>query len=222
MDVTGDMIRGVILDFDGLVLDTETPMRTSWMEIYEEAGLHVMLGSSADPPKAYELLEAHLGRGIDREALHEKRLRREVELLADEDVLPGVRKVIAEARDGGLLLAIASSSERAWVRSHLASRGLLESFDALACAEDVEETKPAPDLYLHALSALGLRPTEVLVFEDSEHGVAAAKAAGLYCIAVPNAVTRCLPFTDADLVVEAISGRSLREYVDLAEGQAVE
>ena len=217
------MIRAVILDFDGLILDTETPMRASWREIYAGAGLIVadetwaaILGSSADPPAAYDLLDEHLGTPVDREALHERRLRRELELLADQDAMPGVRKLIAQVQARELLLGVASSSERAWVVGFLEDLGLIDRFAAIVCAEDVPRTKPAPDLYERALTALGVRPDEAIAFEDSVHGVAAAKRAGIFCIAVPNAVTRCLRFDEADLIVSSLTERTLDEFLDAA------
>ena len=222
-DVATRMIRALIFDFDGLILDTETSLRTSWMEIYEEVGFHVdettwasMLGSSADLPEAYDLLEKHLGKRIDRSALHKRRFRRELALLASEDLMPGVRELIVEGKALGLLLGIASSSDRAWVHDHLETHDLLKSFDAIVCSEDVEETKPAPDLYLRALTEFGIGPDQAIVFEDSQHGVTAAKAAGLFCVAVPNRVTRCLGFDNADLIVSALSDRTLQQYLNAA------
>jgi HAD superfamily hydrolase (TIGR01509 family) len=218
------MIEAVILDFDGLILDTETPFRRSWEEIYEEYGLSVspavwagLIGSSADPAEAYALLERHLDRAIDRAAIRDRRMARELELLKHEQVMPGVRELIEEATTQGVRLAIASSSERAWVVDHLARIGLLECFELIACAEDVAATKPAPDLYEKALRSLGVSPDRVIAFEDSVHGVAAAKAAGLFCVAVPNRVTRHLAFPAADLVVEMLSERSLGEFVEAAD-----
>ena len=215
------MIRALILDFDGLILDTETAMRTSWMEIYEEMGLSVaedtwaaILGSSADPPEAYDLLDAHLERPVDRSALHERRLRRELEILEDEETMPGVRGLIADAKRHGLLLGVASSSERAWVHRLLEQHELSPAFDAIVCAEDVEQTKPSPDLYRAALIALNVPADQAIAFEDSEHGVAAAKAAGIFCIAVPNRVTRCLGFAEADLVISSLAERTLQQYLD--------
>jgi HAD superfamily hydrolase (TIGR01509 family) len=217
------MIRALVLDFDGLILDTESPMRTSWMEIYEEAGLHVteeewasLLGASADPQEAYDLLEAHLDRPIDRSALHKQRLRRELVLLEREVPMPGVCSMVRDARQLGLLLGVASSSEGDWVHGHLARHGLLDSFDAIVCAEDVESTKPSPDLYLCVLKTLGIRADQAIAFEDSQHGVASAQAAGIFCVAVPNRVTRCLGFEGADLVVSALSDRTLQQYLDVA------
>ncbi len=218
------MIEVVILDFDGLILDTETPFRRSWEEIYAEHGLTVppavwakLIGSSADPPEAYDLLERHLGCAIDRGAIRAQRMARELEFLKDEAVMPGVHELIEDATARGIRLAIASSSEREWVVGHLEGIGLSESFEAIACADDVAATKPEPDLYGTVLASLGVSPDRALAFEDSAHGVAAAKAAGLFCIAVPNRVTQHLTFPAADLVVETLAGRSLTEFTLAAE-----
>jgi len=144
-------------------------------------------------------------------------MRRELQLLAEESPLPGVRSMIASSKERGLLLAVASSSDRSWVVNHLRNHGLLDAFDAVVSADDVKQTKPAPDLYVGALTRLGLLPEEALAFEDSEHGVAAAKAAGLYCVAVPNRVTLCLSFEQADLVVNSLDEMDLHGYIQAAE-----
>ncbi len=216
-------IRAIVFDFDGLILDTETPMRASWLEIFAKHEMNVsdtqwasLLGASADPPEAYELLEKHLGKPVDREALHRERLAREVELLASEQVLPGVRELVREAHAAALCLGVASSSEHAWVEKLLDQHQLLEAFDTIVCAEDVARTKPAADLFLKALERLSVAPEEAIAFEDSEHGVRAAKAAGIFCIAVPNGVTQCLPFDEADRVISSIADHSLREYIEMA------
>jgi HAD superfamily hydrolase (TIGR01509 family) len=214
------LIRALVLDFDGLILDTETPLRLSWEEIYREAGLAVspvewaaFLGTAADPPAAYDLMERHLGRSVDREALRLRCLTRENELLAKEVPLPGVRDVLDEAGRMRLLLAVASSSERAWVEGHLARFALRDRFDAVVCAEDVDHTKPFPDLYVEALRRLGVAPVDAIAFEDSAHGVRAAKDAGLFCVAVPNRVTRHLEFPDADLIMASLDERPLGELI---------
>jgi len=216
-------IRALLLDFDGLILDTESPMRASWTEIFEQHGLIVpeeqwasLLGASADPPEAYELLEQHLGKPVDRRSLHAQRMARELELLESETVLPGVRELIEDARSASLRLAVASSSERAWVVGLLEKHNLIKSFDVIVCAEDVAQTKPAPDLFLKALDLLGVGPKETIVFEDSLHGVASAKAAELFCIAVPNLVTQCLDFSTADLRIHSIASHGLQYFIDAA------
>ncbi len=217
------IIRTLVLDFDGLILDTETPMRDAWHELLKEHRLCIseedwarMLGSSEDPVEIYNVLEDHLGRPVDRGALRERRMIRELELLSKNGVLPGVREIIAEAKSMGLKLAIASSSDHAWVEGLLSRHALQIMFDVIVCSDDVERTKPFPDLYQTALERLNVLSTEAIAFEDSQHGVLAAKRAGLFCVAVPNDVTRCLSFADADLVVDRIDDRTICEYIRLA------
>jgi len=216
-------IRALIFDFDGLILDTESPLYNSWMEIFEQHGLVVtqqqwasFLGASADVPEAYDLLEEHLGKPLNRTLIHEQRLSRELQLLDSESVLPGVRELIHEAKEAGLGLAVASSSDRAWVEGLLTKHGLIESFNAVVCAEDVAKTKPAPDLFLKALEHLNIEAHEAIVFEDSEHGAGAAKTAGVFCVAVPNEITKSLVFADADLIVTSIAEYSLQDYTERA------
>lgn len=218
------MIRALVFDFDGLILDTESPLYASWLEIYREFGMEVapeawasLLGMAADPPGPYELLEEHLGHEVDREAIRSRRLAKEVELIASEAPLPGVRELVLEARLAGLLLAVASSSDRQWVEGHLSRHMLLAEFQAVVCADDVRRTKPHPDLYEAALRALVVAPGEAIAFEDSGHGVAAARRAGLFCVAVPNPITRGTDFAHANLVVASLRDLSLSDLVRTAE-----
>jgi len=81
----------------------------------------------------------------------------------------------------------------------------------------VAATKPAPDLYRLALARLSVRPDRALAFEDSGHGVASAKAAGLFCVVVPNRVTRHLTFPGADMKIDTLAGRTLAEFIEAAD-----
>jgi HAD superfamily hydrolase (TIGR01509 family) len=214
-----------VFDFDGLVLDTETPLFQAWQEIFAEVGLSVseahwaaMLGAEADPKGPYEFLERHLCRPVDREALRQRRLRREEVLLEGEAPLPGVRSTLAEARSRGLHVAIASSSDRPWVSRHLSHFGLDRFFETVVCADDVARTKPAPDLYLEALRRLGVSSAEAIAFEDSDHGAAAAKAANLFCVLVPNTITRHHVPAHADLVLGSLEEVALVDLLRIAEG----
>ena len=98
---------------------------------------------------------------------------------------------------------------RAWVRDHLVRHALLSSFDTLVCREDVPRVKPAPDLYLEAISRLGLAADQVIAFEDSHNGSLAAKRAGLWCIAVPNEITATQDFSHADGQLDSLAGIDL-------------
>jgi HAD superfamily hydrolase (TIGR01509 family) len=216
-------IRALILDFDGLILDTESPARAAWLDVFEEHGLTVpaarwasLLGADADFPQAYDMLEDHLGKPVDRGTLHTRLMARQRDLLEFQDVLPGVRALLDAAQAAGITCAVASSSDRAWVEGLLGRHDLMSTFGAVICAEDVARTKPFPDLFIKALDRLNVKANEAIAFEDSQHGVKAAKRAGLFCVAVPNEVTRCLSFEEADLVVPWIGEYSLEQYADLA------
>src|SRR5690242_13870822 len=95
-------------------------------------------------------------------------------------------EVLDEAHRGDLRLAIASSSPRAWVTGHLSRVGALHRFHVLASGDEVNRHKPAPDVYQLALSRLRLSAGATVAVEDTAHGVTAAQAAGLRCIAIPN------------------------------------
>ena len=219
-------IKALIFDFDGLILDTETTLLRSWEEIYSEYGISVslpewagLLGTSTDPPEAYEIIEKHIGEPIDRESIRARRTQRELELLKSEEVMPGVVDIIVEARARGLRLGVASSSDRKWVDGHLMKLGLHAHFESIRCADDVSRTKPSPDLYLAVLRDMGLRPDQAIAFEDSFHGVEAVKKAGIFCVAVPNYVTRHLPMPEADLTVNSLSEMELEAYIQMAQGE---
>jgi beta-phosphoglucomutase-like phosphatase (HAD superfamily) len=118
-------IKALIFDFDGLILDTETPLFQAWYEIFQTYGLSLsiqewaeFLGHSADPEEPYVALENQLKKAIDRESIRAKRILREKELLLSQKVLPGVEPLLQEAKRSGLKLAIASSSDRYWVTKY--------------------------------------------------------------------------------------------------------
>jgi HAD superfamily hydrolase (TIGR01509 family) len=204
-------LRGHLFDFDGLIVDTETPSRASWQELYREHGHELPLDRWAtlvgtvggwDP---FETLEELVG-PVDRVALRERRLARELELGEIEELRPGVLEYLEEAERRGLATAIVSSSSNWWIDRHLGRLERAEHFDAIVAANgDEERAKPRPTLYLEALDRLGLGAEEAVAFEDSPNGVRAAKAAGLFCVAVPNGVTATLALDEADLVVASLA-----------------
>jgi len=146
---------------------------------------------------------------------------RQAELLAGAAPLPGVERCLDEADVLGFGLAIASSSDRGWVEGHLARLGLLARFHRIVCRGDVARVKPAPDLYLAAVAALGGAPGDALAIEDSANGITAAKRAGLVCVAVPTDVTRGLALDHADLRLASLEeGLPLRDLVARAQAAA--
>jgi len=210
-------IRSLIFDFDGLILDTETPDYRSWEAIYREYGhefpmeawTSIIGGHGLTSFNAASHLADLAGGGLDPAHLRARQQKQSDDILASQTVMPGVTRLLGQARKAGLRLAIASSSPHSWVDTHLARIGLDGRFDRVICAEDVPpgRTKPHPDLFLKALEALNTPPGQAIVFEDSSNGVRAAKAAGIFVVAVPNAATAVLGVKGADLTL-----RSLEEF----------
>ncbi len=206
------MIRALVFDFDGLILETETPAYQTWAEIYREHGHELPLdrwfeyiGREGGFFDAADHLAALVGEGFDRDAMQARRDARKTEL--------GVRDYIADAKRLGLRLAVASSSSRAWVLGHLERLGIGAVWDAVRTREDVARTKPAPDLYLAAVDALAVAPREAVAFEDSMNGITAAKAAGLLCVAVPNALTAAMDLSQADLRLGSLAETPLERLL---------
>lgn len=218
------MVKGLIFDFDGLVLDTETPAFLAWREVFARRGCEFPLGLWLDsigrfpnPFDPCDRLEECLKRPVDRASLHREQQRREAELIAQESILPGVTDYLESAHGFHLKLGLASSSSREWVIRHLSHLGLAEAFDAIRTADEVARTKPDPELYLSVLAALALAPEEVVALEDSPHGVSAAKQAGIFCIAIPNPLTREIPIDHADLTLRSLAEVPLGRLLEMVE-----
>ncbi len=213
------MIRALIFDLDGLILDTESVVYASWQSAYRDHGVPLPLDlwqrAIGSDETHFEPLSYLLARrpGLDVEELQAQRRAVRDRLLARLTPCAGVAERIAEARERGLGLAVASSSEREWVEHHLGRLGLRAHFAALRCREDVARVKPDPALYLGALEALGVEPEHALAFEDSTNGVAAAVAAGLRCVAIPGPMTRGLCFDAARLCLASLAEHSLGEIL---------
>jgi HAD superfamily hydrolase (TIGR01509 family) len=215
------MIHSLLFDFDGLILDTETPDYIAWQEIYAEYGSSLSIhdwgqiigGTGFADFDAVSALEKQTGLALDHEALNARWRKRGDELIAAQPVLPGVRGYLDAARRLGLHLAIASSSDHTWVDTHLKRLGLWDHFEAVLCSDDVRRTKPDPELFHAALAVLHARADEALVFEDSPNGVKAAKAAGIRVIAVPNPLTEQLAITGADLLLPSLAEVSLEDLL---------
>ncbi len=221
-------IRGLIFDFDGLILDTETPAFLAWQAVFAAHACDLPLAVWADSigrsPNHFDpcgYLRERLRHPVDCEAVRRDQAKEEAKLIEAQVILPGVEGYLASARRLRLKLGLASSSDRAWVNRHLARLGLREQFAVIRTADDVERTKPEPDLYLSALAALGLEPREAIALEDSGHGVQAAKRAGLFCVAVPNPLTRELGIGPADLLIDSLADVPLERVLEIAEARNV-
>lgn len=221
------MFDAVVFDFDGLILDTETPLYDAWRLTYEHYGVAPIpidewgrsLGRADDDPLILDPLERLAGARNRDESDAEIQVRRRAHrdaLLADTDVQAGFIALLDEADELDIAIALASSSPLDWIEQHLGPRDLLHRFAAVSCAGDGLPGKPAPAVYLAACAAVDADPTRSLALEDSPNGVAAAKAAGMRCIAVPTTFGRTLDFSHADAVVWSLSDVALRSADGLA------
>ena len=121
---------------------------------------------------------------------------------------------LLEARQLGLKLGVASSSSRDWVEGHLRKRELFQHFASVKSADDVSRVKPDPELYLASATHLGVSPGNALAIEDSANGVVAAKRAGLFCVVVPNEMTRGMRLERADARLSSLSEVPLGELLE--------
>ncbi|RSM34419.1 HAD family hydrolase [Amycolatopsis balhimycina DSM 5908] len=206
--------RALVFDFDGTLADTESAVLQAWQEVFRDHGTelpmeawYAVIGTQHTTPAMFALLAEHAP-GIDPEAMRPHTRARVLELLETLGPREGVRSYLETAKDHGLKLAVASSSSGAWVNPHLERLGIDRYFDAVLTG-DRHKAKPDPDLYLAALDALGAGAGEAIAFEDTPHGVTAAKAAGLTCVAVPNAITANLDFGLADVVLPSFAAKPL-------------
>jgi len=208
-------IRAVILDFDGLIVDTETPVFEAWREAYRQRGhelgldewQHALGTHHGFDPLAR--LEELVGAGLRREEVLAEVKAASARGCEGQPLLPGVASLLREARRLGLGRAVASSSSRGWVDGWLRRHGIRDLLDVVVARDDVARVKPDPELFLLAASRLAQDPGACLVFEDSPNGIRAAREAGMRCVAVPNALTRQLELPDVDLVMGSLDERPL-------------
>lgn len=209
-------MKALFFDFDGLVCDTESAARRSWEELYTRLGHSLpgavwarMAGRSNGHEVATSDLATRIGRPITTAELAWRGARK-LTLSNEEPLRPGIADLIGTAQEHGLRLAVVSSSGAAWVRPHLTRLGILHHFDPVVTGDDEPRHKPAPDLYFRALSETGLAAVDVVAFEDSPSGVAAATTAGLRCIAIPNgAGGNPADLQQATLVLQTLAGFDL-------------
>jgi HAD superfamily hydrolase (TIGR01509 family) len=185
--------RAVIFDMDGLLLDTETLWHAAEVELFTRHGGEftwddkmAVIGTSYDFTADYFADRLGLPRQRGHELVSEM-----ISLMHDlvrrsVDARPGAVELVEGLREVAVPLGLASNSPRFLVDDALATARLGDAFDTIVTSDDVEHSKPAPDIYLLACSRLGVEPADALALEDSASGVAAAKAAGLTCIAVPQ------------------------------------
>ncbi|TGA99146.1 HAD family hydrolase [Sporolactobacillus shoreae] len=213
------MIKAIVFDFDGVILDSERIMYLVMQKMFHKyhVDLPLSVWSQAIGTQhgfdSIRYLEENGHVKIDRESFLEERNQLFNTLVDREDVLPGVESVLRQASELGLKIGLATSSKGDWPRRHLKRLGLADYFQSIKSWDDVQKVKPDPALYIQSLQSLQVEPKEAIAIEDSFNGSLAAKKAGMYCIVVPNAVTKQMPFGHVDGCFNSLQDVSLTKLM---------
>jgi HAD superfamily hydrolase (TIGR01509 family) len=201
----------VVFDFDGLIVDTEWSIYEMAAATFAQFDVDLpvpvwatIVGLADESDWWGRLCDAN-GWQVDRDEWW--RRYRAIDRSSRDRLpaLPGVTELLDDLEAGGIPRGIASSSSRDWVEGHLGRLGLLERFDTVAGVDRSGVGKPAPDVYVIACEDLGAAPARSVAIEDSSHGIAAAKSAGMACVAVPSRITRHTDLSAADLTVASLA-----------------
>lgn len=221
-------LRALIFDFDGVIIDSETPEYAIWQSILARYEVDLPLedwergmGSSLDAFDPLVFLEQRLGERVDRQALKQEHRGLLLADLAGRPPLPGVLETLIAAKQAGLRVGLASSSGIDWVRGNLERLGLLPYFGVLCTSEDVRLVKPDPALYRLALERLEVDSSQAVAFEDSPNGIRAARAAGIFVVAIPTPVSVHLDLSLSDRVVPSLDRLPLSTLMATLLAQAI-
>lgn len=187
------MIKAVIFDMDGTLIDTEKYYRIYWPKALAEFGFHMtdeqaLAMRSLGRPFAPRQLKEWFGEELDYPTVRQRR-KELMEVALQEDGIalkPGAKEILAYLRSKQVVTAVATATDLERAGKYLEQVGLKDSFDCIISAAQVKEGKPSPDIYLYACEQLGLAPEECIAVEDSPNGVRSAAGAGCKVVMVPD------------------------------------
>ncbi len=215
------MIQLVIFDFDGTIIDTETPWFQAFNKVYEDYDFTLSIedwskciGTSFDSFNPVVNLITKLNNTVSESEIRTKSRDYYNQYMVSQPVRPGIISCLRDAKEMEMGIAIASSSKMEWITGYLEEHQLSSYFDVIMTADLVSRVKPDPELYDKVLSQLNCAGRCTLAFEDSPNGLKAARAAGVHCVVVPNDVTYNLDFGDHELVINDLSKTTLAEITN--------
>ena len=188
------MVRAVIFDMDGVLIDTEKHYNIAWCEAAKQAGYtdftreHALMLRSCDARAASKMMKGIFGEQFDYYAIREIRRTIVAKRLAKYGLekKPGLDEILAFLHKKGIKTAVATATPLELTLRHLEKIGVKDQFDKIVSAKQVENGKPAPDVYLYACEQIGEQPKDCIAVEDSPNGIRSAYAAGCMPVMVPD------------------------------------
>lgn len=188
-----NMIKAVVFDMDGVLIDTEKHYNAAWCEAARMAGFdfkreHALMLRSCDVQLAEKMMKDIFGAGFDYFAIREVRRRLVAERLEKYGLekKPGIDEILAFLHKKNIKAAVATATPIELTLQHLEKIGVRNQFDKIVSAKQVKHGKPAPDVYLYACEQIGEEPSNCIAVEDSPNGIKAAYAAGCKPVMVPD------------------------------------
>lgn len=217
------MFKAAIFDMDGTMVDTEIIQSKAFEAVLAEFGVTAELtehGTVQIPGRTskqmWEFLKQKHNIAAEVDDLTAMKRAAAMEALqADLEPMPGLLELLFDLKQRDVKLAVATSSMRDRAELIMGKIGVVDHFVTAVTADEITNVKPAPDSYLEAARALGVDPSACIAFEDSDVGVAAAKAAGMKVVAVPNEYTKRMDFSQADLLVASLGDVTFEKLVNL-------
>jgi beta-phosphoglucomutase len=209
------MIKAVIFDFDGVIVDTEHLHYEAINTVLSQYGhsigeKEISENVGLTSRQVYTKLKEKLNLPEDVDTLVMKKREIYLVLAAKKaELMPNVAEFIQYLKANNFRVAIASSGFRVQIHTILDKYGLRGHFETIVSIDDVKNPKPHPEIYLEAIKRLGLKSSECIAIEDSDKGIASAKQAGIKVIAVPNEITKNQDLSQADLVLRSLKDATL-------------
>jgi len=204
------MIKAVIFDLDGVLVDSEELSRQSNKETLKQHGIELTQEEKikaigrTDLDIFRDMIEAR-GLGLSPEELTKEKDRIYLDIIKGKlKPIPGARGILETLKERGIPFAIASSGTYVKVRANLSETGLIGLISTIISADDIEKGKPDPEIFLKAAEKIGIPPEECLVIEDAQAGVIAAKAAGMKCLALKSPGSHGQDLSQADRVISSL------------------
>ncbi|MER2000484.1 MAG: HAD family phosphatase [Lysinibacillus sp.] len=215
------MMKAIIFDFDGTIIDTETAWYLVFKNAYKQYGIDLSLetyshclGTNLATFNPYTHLTTHHNISMDLEEFKISIQEDYAKLIEKEALRPGILNLLQEAKQAGFKIGLASSSHREWIDKFVNLLGLEGYFDCYCTADTVSNVKPDPELYLQALEQLGVQANEAIAIEDSPNGARAAVSAGLHTIVIKNTLTKQLQFDQGHHTIESLEHYKLQDLID--------